>query len=65
MTRRERARLVEAMRLLRTDDGYGEAMRILRVLSGGPEETAAERLIREAPSVPVTQVRAGKMKLPE
>lgn len=54
MTKKERARLVEAMRLFRTNDGYAEAMRILRVLAGGPEETAFEKTVREAGSVPVS-----------
>lgn len=65
MTKRERQRLTEAMRLFRTDDGYGEAMRILRVLAGGPAETEAERIIREAEAVPVTAVPSSStFKLP-
>jgi hypothetical protein len=54
MTKRERDQLLEAMRLFRTDDGYAEAMRILRVLTGGPEETAFEKTVREASSVAVS-----------
>jgi len=54
VTAKERERILEAMRLFRTDDGYAEAMRILRVLSGGPVETEFERTVREAPSAPVT-----------
>ena len=56
MTKQERTRILEAMRLFRTNDGYGEAMRILRVLAGGPAETVFEKAVREADSVPVTQL---------
>lgn len=54
MTKAERGRLLEAIRLLKTDDGYTQAMRILRVLAGGPVETALERAIRKAGSVSVS-----------
>jgi len=56
MTWQERAKIREAMRLFGTDDGYERAMRILRVLAGGPKETVFERQVREAGSVKVTDL---------
>jgi hypothetical protein len=56
MTWQERAKIREAMRLFGTDDGYDRAMRILRVLAGGPKETDYERRVREAGSVKVTDL---------
>jgi hypothetical protein len=55
VTKTERQQILEAMRLFRTNDGYGEAMRILRVLTGGPKETPFEKTVREAKSVPVSE----------
>jgi len=52
----ERAQIVEAMRLFGTDDGYEQAMRLLRIAIGGPKETAFEKTIREAGSVSVTEI---------
>lgn len=56
MTKRERAQIQEAMRLFGTNDGYEEAMRILRIVTGGPKETALEKFAREAKSVSVTDL---------
>lgn len=64
MTRREREKVLEAMRLFRTDDGYEEAMRILRVLTGGPVETPLEKAVRTATSVKVQDVKPGPFKFP-
>jgi len=44
------------MRLFGTDDGYDRAMRILRVLAGGPKETVFEKQVREAGSIKVTDL---------
>ena len=64
MTRREREQIREAMRLFCTDDGFEAAYRILRVLTGGPAETKAERIIREAKFVDVKDVKPGPWKFP-
>lgn len=53
MTKKEIKQVEEAMRLFRTDDGFLPAMRILRVLTGGPEETHYEKSLREAHLVEV------------
>jgi hypothetical protein len=62
MTWQERAQIREAMRLFATDDGYDRAMRLLRVLAGGPKETTREKQIREAGSVKVTDLFNNKFK---
>lgn len=64
MTRKEREKIREAMRLLCTDDGFEDAMRILRVVTGGPAETTLEKALRTATNVRVQDVKPGPFKFP-